>query len=79
MIGLARGSRCPPALVLSLDQASIGFAMIWFLNYHLSVRIIAMHGTFHSEWNDVMLALSDDNLWWVILMSTMVYNMPHGP
>ena len=54
--------------------------MIWFLNYHLSLRIITMYDPFHREWNDVRLALalSDENLWWVILMSTIVYNMPHG-
>ena len=77
--GLAWGLVFPRTLVVSMDQASTGFAAIWFLNYHLGMRVIAIYDPYHREWNDTKLAISDENLWWVILMSTVVYNMPHGP
>ena len=38
-----------------------------------------MYDPFRREWYDVRLALSYDHLWWVILMSTIVYNMPRRP
>ena len=77
--GLAWGEAFPRTLIVSMDQASTGFAAIWFLNYHLYLRCMATYDPFHREWNDARLAVSDEGLWWVILMSTIVYNMPHGP
>ena len=77
--GLAWGEAFPRTLIVSMDQASNGFAAIWFPNYHLYLRCMATYDPFHREWNDARLAVSDEGLWWVILMSTIVYNMPHGP
>ena len=77
--GLAWGEAFPRIWVLSMDQASTGFAAIWFLNHHLCLRLVAMYDPFHREWNDTKNAIRDEGFWWVILMSTFVYNMPHGP
>ena len=70
--GLAWSEAFPRTLIVSMDQASTGFAAIWFLNYHLYLRCMATYDPFHREWNDARLAVSDEGLWWVILTSTIV-------
>ena len=78
-VGLAWNGNTPPVLVLHLDQGFPAWAMIWFINCKLCFRLIAMNDPFHREWNDLRLALGDANLWWVVLLFTIVYNVPHGP
>ena len=68
-----------PTLVLHFDEASQGFAMIWYLLYALPMRIVPVRDVFHREWNDARLALSGSQLWWVVLITTIVVNLPFGP
>ena len=65
--------------MLHLDEGSQGFAMSWFVTYFLGLRFIFIRDPHHREWNDVRGALSDENVWWVILPSTMVFNLAYGP
>ena len=69
----------PHTLVLHLDEGSQGFAMSWLVTFFLRLRFIFMRDPHHREWNDVRGALSDENVWWVILLSTMVFNLAYGP
>ena len=78
-VGLAWNGNTPPVLLLHLDQGSRAWAMTWLIHYKLCCRFIAMRDLFHREWNDVRLALGDANSWWVVLLATIVYNVPHGP
>ena len=69
----------PPILCIHLDEGSPAYAMTWFLANHEDIRIISTRDIYHREWNDIKLALSKANLWHVVIMMTVVYNMPHGP
>ena len=77
--GLVREEGIPPVLVLHLDEGSPAFAMCWFLSFHTKTRIVFIRDIFHREWNDVRLALGDSNAWWIVLLTTVVYNLPYGP
>ena len=67
-----------PTLVMHFDEASQGFAMIWYL-LDLPMRIVPIRDPFHREWNDCRLALSRSELWWVVLITSVVVNLPFGP
>eukprot|EP00974_Lingulodinium_polyedra_P042297 4059141-Lingulodinium_polyedra.AAC.1 len=47
--------------------------------YHAKVRCLGIHDIFHREWNDCTLALKSCDLWYVILLTSMVMNLPYGP
>eukprot|EP00974_Lingulodinium_polyedra_P100409 9725997-Lingulodinium_polyedra.AAC.1 len=34
---------------------------------------------FHREWNDCTQAIKHSGLWWVILLTTMAWNLCYGP
>ena len=69
----------PDTLCLHFDEGSSGFAMTWFILFVMDLRFVGMRDVFHREWNDVKLALGDEQVWWVILLTTMVFNLPYGP
>ena len=71
--------RIPPTLVLHLDEGSPAFCMLWFLIYSKKLRFVGVRDIFHREWNDTRLCLGDSDMWWVVLLTTVVYNLPYGP
>ena len=72
-------STLPPSLILHLDEGSSAFAMVWFLVFFSKLRMCFIRDIFHREWNDCRDTLSDVKLWWVIICTTMAFNLPHGP
>ena len=66
-------------LVMHLDEGSQAYSTGWFLMNHLKINIVVMRDIYHREWNDCKLAISDSDLWWVVMLSTIVLNLPHGP
>ena len=68
-----------PLLVLHFDEASSNLALFCWMYYHLRLRVIGMRDIFHREGNDVLLALKSSGLWYVILITTVVFNLPCGP
>ena len=68
-----------PLLVLHLDEGSPGYAMCWYLAYHIKSRVVFVRDILHRVWNDCTLALRQAGLWWVVLLTTVVFNFPFGP
>ena len=68
----------PHALNLNLDEGSSGFSMSWFTLFGLKLRFAFIRDPFHREWNDVRGALSDNGVWWCVLLSSMLFNLPFG-
>ena len=69
----------PPVMTLCLDEGSPAYSMCWYLLGHEDLRMIPIRDPYHREWNDLRLAISAAGLWHVVLMMTIVYNMPFGP
>ena len=69
----------PPTLILSLDEGSSGFCALWFLCFVTGLRFFGVRDPCHREWNDTRNTLGDQNLWWVVLITTMAFGLPHGP
>ena len=69
----------PRTLVLSMDEASTGFAAAQFLMYAVGMRFLMIRDPLHREWNDAKLAVGEAGLWWVVLLTRVVFNLPHGP
>eukprot|EP00974_Lingulodinium_polyedra_P024209 2345491-Lingulodinium_polyedra.AAC.1 len=38
-----------------------------------------MRDIFHREWNDVRLSIKDCNLWHIVILSAVAFNLPYGP
>ena len=68
-----------PARVLNMDQGSPAFAITWYLEYHLGARFLCVRNAFHREWNDIRGAIRDAGLWWVILLTSLTFNLCYGP
>ena len=68
-----------PTLVLHLDEGSPSYAMCWYMQYFLKLRFVFIRDIYHREWNDMCLALKACSLWSVVVMSTVVFNLHHGP
>ena len=68
-----------PTLAFHLDEGSSGYTMCWYLQYHLGLRTAVVRDVFHREWNDIKGALADCSLWWVVLLTTLAFNLNHGP
>ena len=66
-------------LVIFLDEASTNMAMAMWLQYKVRLRMIFIRDVFHREWNDVSLAVRHTGLWWVVLLSSLAFNLPFGP
>eukprot|EP00974_Lingulodinium_polyedra_P018251 1765395-Lingulodinium_polyedra.AAC.1 len=45
----------------------------------LKLRVLLVRDIFHREWNDVRAAAKSSDLWWAVLLSTMVFNLSYGP
>eukprot|EP00974_Lingulodinium_polyedra_P038571 3696441-Lingulodinium_polyedra.AAC.1 len=90
LLGAGLEQFCPPAdvprplsqrplLVLAMDEGSVGYAMLWYAQYFLQARVVLFRDIYHREWNDCTQAIKQSNLWWVILMTSMVANLCYGP
>ena len=66
-------------LVIFFDEASTNMAMAMWLQYKVRLRMIFIRDVFHREWNDVSLAVKHTGLWWVVLLSSLAFNLPFGP
>eukprot|EP00974_Lingulodinium_polyedra_P061487 5933651-Lingulodinium_polyedra.AAC.1 len=62
-----------------MDQGSPGYAASWFLSFHLKTRSFFLMDIFHREWNDCAGAIKGSGLWWVVLLTTVTYNLCYGP
>ena len=69
----------PPTLTLHLDEGSPAYAMTWYLLHHRQLRMLAIRDPHHRSWNDIKLGVSFADMWHVILLMTVVYNLPFGP
>eukprot|EP00974_Lingulodinium_polyedra_P051483 4953431-Lingulodinium_polyedra.AAC.1 len=50
----------------------------WFA-YKAGLRVMGVRDIFHREWNDVIGALKQAELWWVVILTTLAYHLPYGP
>ena len=79
----AAGAETPlcdrPLMSLHYDECSANLAMYLYMAYALKMRVVAFRDIFHREWNDVRLALQSAGVWWAVLLSTLIFNFPHGP
>ena len=66
-------------LVWFMDQGSSQFALIWWLGYKMGVRGVFVMDVYHREWNDCKLGLIRSNLWWVVSVTMLLYNLAYGP
>ena len=66
-------------LVLHQDEGSPGFAISWFLVFKLRLRCMVVRDVLHRDWNAVKQALKGSQVWWAVLLTTVTYNLTHGP
>ena len=71
--------RAPPTLILHLDEGSPAFSMTWYLLFGRDLRMLPQRDPYHREWNDIKNAVGDNDQWHVILLMTVVFNLPFGP
>lgn len=69
----------PRTLVLHLDEGSPAYSMTWFLVFSCRLRMIPIRDIHHRIWNDIKNSINDAGLWHIILLTTVVFNMPFGP
>eukprot|EP00974_Lingulodinium_polyedra_P009016 862223-Lingulodinium_polyedra.AAC.1 len=43
------------------------------------MRVLPLRDVFHREWNDTLNAVKGCGLYWVLVCSTLLYNLPYGP
>eukprot|EP00974_Lingulodinium_polyedra_P012992 1261157-Lingulodinium_polyedra.AAC.1 len=41
--------------------------------------MLAVRDIYHREWNDIINGLKSCDLWWVVVGSTLLLNLGHGP
>ena len=68
----------PPIFTIHLDEGSPAYSMCWFLFYCQMLRGFWMRDPHHRDWNDVKLGISGADLWHIILLMAVVFNMPFG-
>ena len=68
-----------PHLSIHIDQGSDGWAACMFLCFEKRLNATVIFDSSHRVWNDCRLALQRSNLWGVVLLTTIVYNLDHGP
>ena len=68
-----------PCLVLSFDEGSPNLALSYWLLYKARIRALAIRDVFHREWNDCQGAVKGAGLWWVVIATTLIYNLGYGP
>ena len=68
-----------PTLSLCLDQGSDGWAGLRYLLHGMPCCIYYTVDASHRCWNDVQLGIRDCNLWSIVNILTIVFNIDHGP
>eukprot|EP00974_Lingulodinium_polyedra_P041032 3943298-Lingulodinium_polyedra.AAC.1 len=53
--------------------------MVQWLTYSAGLRVLGLRDVFHREWNDTKAAVKAGGLWWVVVWTIVVYNLPYGP
>ena len=66
-------------LSVCADQGGSGLPALLFLAGELKLRMLPMWDPFHRAWRDWQLAVQGAGLWPVVLETTVVMNLPHGP
>jgi len=78
-IALLLYNTIPPTLTLHLDEGSPAYSMTWYLLHKEELRMLAARDPYHREWNDIKLGTSRAKMWHVVLLMTVVFNLPFGP
>ena len=78
-LAASQGPTRRPTLVLHQDEGSPGFALSWYILYHLKLRAVVVRDVYHREWNDIKLALKGAKCWWAVLLTTVSLNLAYGP
>ena len=68
-----------PVLIVWMDEGSPTYALSLYLQYATKTRCLFIRDAFHREWNDCTLALRHCGFWPTMLLSQLVFNLPHGP
>ena len=68
-----------PTLVIHYDERSPSLSMGQWLQNKAQLRVVLMRDIFHREWNDCMLAVKSSSMWHVLLLTSVVHNLPSGP
>ena len=68
-----------PLICLQFDECSSSLAMYLYLAYKAHLRVVVLRDIYHREWNDVKLGLQWADVWWVVVLTTLAINLPHGP
>ena len=66
-------------LVFFSDEASPQFCMNMWLLYKLKLCYVPIRDLHHRYWNDVCNGLKKAGMWWVVLSTTFLVNLPFGP
>lgn len=79
-LGVA-GGVAPPALCLhkSLDEGSVGMSMAHWIDCGLGLRGSNTEDFWHRLFNDMKNSLVENNLWVIILETTIVFNVTTAP
>ena len=75
----AKRLRDRPLLVLHFDEGSPNLAAGQWLLYKAEVRMCFIRDVFHREWSDTCLAAKASGLWHVVLLTSVLHNLPYGP
>ena len=68
-----------PLLTVHVDQGSDGWSACHYLAFKLGLRMMICFDPSHRAWNDARQALKDADLWGVVLLLTLVFNVDGGP
>ena len=64
---------------MHMDQGAPGYALTWYMSYHLRLRTLAIPDVFHRQWTDATNGFKGAGLWWVVVLTSVVYNFSYGP
>lgn len=68
-----------PLLTICGDQGGPGLPSILFLAGELRLRLLPLWDPHHRAWRDFQLATQAASLWPIVLETTVVVNLVHGP
>ena len=71
--------KLPPTLILHADEGSPAYAMNWYLRHSRDLRFIPQRDIYHREWNDVKNGVARAGLWGTVLLTTVCFDLFHGP
>ena len=69
----------PYVSVLSMDDACHSYAMSLSFDLICRLWIVLTRDVFHTECNDVKLGLAPAGVWYVVVLTTVAFDMLHGP